>query len=113
MVGIGEVGLDFSKMKHDKRLLSLFPDLGLESHSSISYNWNKSIKLHQQGGVDMLILGEAIPYYKPSSKDFRCLGRWDSSILEAKQSHRTRVEQANGVLPRFSPEIRSVYQQHT
>lgn len=112
LVGIGELGLNMSLMGNGHRLLSIFPELDLDTRSSVSYNEHESISLHQQGGVGMILLGEILPYYKPGSKDFRRLGRWDSSILTAKQGHVTRVVHSYGVLPRASKEIGSVDQQH-
>lgn len=61
----------------------------------------------------MIMLGKILPYYKTGSKDNRRLGRWDSSILTAKQNHYTRVVHAYGVLPHSSIELGSVAQQHT
>jgi hypothetical protein len=112
LVGIGEVGLNMSLMKNGYRFLSVFPELGLETKSSVSYNEHENIRLHQQGGVGMILLGDILPFYKPGSKDFRRLGRWDSSIISGKQKHLTRVVHGYGVLPRPSEEIGSVYQQH-
>ena len=112
LVGIGELGLNMSLMRNGHRLLSIFPELGLDTRSSVSYNEHESISLHQQGGVGMILLGELLPYYKPGSKDFRRLGRWDSSILSAKQGHITQVVHSYGVLPRANKEIGSVDQQH-
>jgi hypothetical protein len=112
LVGIGELGLNMSLMGNGHRLLSIFPELGLDTCSSVSYNEHESISLHQQGGVGMIMIGEILPYYKPGSKDFCRLGRWDSSILTEKQGHVTRVVHSYGVLPRASKEIGSVDQQH-
>ena len=56
----------------------------------------------------MIMLGEILPYCKPGSKDFRRLGRWDSSILTAKQNHYTRVVHAYGVLPCSRIELRGL-----
>jgi hypothetical protein len=112
LVGMGEVGLNMSLMKNGHRFLSVFPELGLETRSSVSYNEHENICLHQQGGVGMILLGEILPFYKPGSKDFRRLGRWNSSIISGKQKHVTRVVHDYGVLPRPSEETGSVYQQH-
>ena len=112
LVGIGELGLNMSLMQQGHRLLSVFPELGLETRSSVSYNEHENIRLHQQGGVGMILLGDILPFYKPGSKDFRRLGRWDSSILSGKQDHVTRVVHAYAVLPRASEETGSVDQQH-
>ena len=60
----------------------------------------------------MILLGDILPFYKPGSKDFRRLGRWDSSIISGKQKHVTRVVHSYAVLPRSSDEIGSVHQQH-
>jgi hypothetical protein len=112
LVGIGEVGLNMSLMKNGYRFLSVFPELGLETKSSVSYNEHENIRLHQQGGVGMILVGDILPFYKPGSKDFRRLGQWDSSIISGKQKHVTRVVHGYGVLPQPSEEIGSVYQQH-
>jgi hypothetical protein len=60
----------------------------------------------------VILLREILPYYKPGSKDFRRLGRWDSSILSGKQNHISRVVHCYGVLPRASVELGSVHLQH-
>lgn len=50
----------------------------------------------------MIMLGEILPYCKPGSKDFRRLGRWDSSILTAKQT--TILELSMPIVFSLAPE---------
>jgi hypothetical protein len=109
--GLGEIGINWGLFHHGKRLLALLQGLDVEARSVTSHNAHERIGTHQQGGVGMLVLGEGIPYYKTSSKDFRKLGRWCSIVIQATPTHRTRLVYGYGV-GRLSSKIGSIDQQH-
>ena len=112
-VGLGEVGVNWSMMKHGKRLLSLLSEVENGARSSTAHNSRQSERhgIHQQGGVGLILMNEIVPYYKKGSKDFRHLGRWDSAIISGCQGHRTRLVQVYAVRPEYSEEMGSVCQQ--
>ena len=68
----------------------------------------------QQGGVGQIFRGEIKAFVKPSrsSKDFRKLGRWISTVISGRQGHVTRIIHAYAVRQTRSKEVGSVYQQH-
>lgn len=114
LIGLGEVGVNWSECQHGKCLLSLLSDIEKEARSSTAHNSHPSEQngIHQQGGVGIIVRSELMAYYKKGSKDFRNLGRWDSIVLSGSQRHRTRVVQSYAVLPAISQELGSLYQQH-
>ena len=114
IVGLGEIGVNWSKCRHKKRLLTLLPEIERSARSSTSHNSRQQERhgIKQQGGVGMIVLNDLLPYYKKGNKDFRHLGRWDSAILRGSQHHQTRVVQVYGVRPERSEQYGSVYQQH-
>ena len=114
IIGMAEVGVNWSMARHGKRLLTLLPDVEKSARCTTSHNLhgNERHGIRQQGGVGLVAIGDVIAYYKKGNKDFRNLGRWDSFILSAEQHHRTRVVHAYGVRSERSEKIGSVYQQH-
>lgn len=114
LVGLGEVGVNWSTCRHKKRLLTLLPEIERSAKSVTSHNsrFGERHGIRQQGGVGMLYLNDVIPYCKKGGKDFRHLGRWVSVILSGSQHHRTRIVQCYGVRPERSTQTGSVHQQH-
>ena len=115
-VGIGEVGVNWDCAKHTKRLLSLLPDLELGACSKTAHNalTEERLGAFQQGGVGQIYRGEIKNFVikNKSSKDFRHLGRWISTVISGRKGHNTRIIHAYAVRPNRSKEIGSVYQQH-
>ena len=76
LVGLGEVGVNWSTCRHKKRLLTLLPELERSAKSCTAHNARVGERhgIRQQGGVGMLLLNDIIPYSKKGGKDFRDLG---------------------------------------
>ncbi|KAL7484399.1 LOW QUALITY PROTEIN: hypothetical protein ACHAW6_010032 [Cyclotella cf. meneghiniana] len=110
-VGIGEVGVNWTKAVR-KRLLLLLPDITVEARTMTAHNTNKNIAIHQQGGIATMAFGELLNYYKKGSKDFCHLGRWRSFILQSIRGHRMRIVQDYGVRSSHSMILGLVDQQH-
>ena len=112
LIGMAEVGVNWSLAKHGKRLLSIFPQLERTARSSTAYNVHERHGIHQQGGVGFIARGGILQYFKKGMEDFRHLGRWDSVLISRDQYHRTQVVHVYGVRPERSENVGSVYQQH-
>jgi hypothetical protein len=112
IASFAEVGVNRSRSKHKKRLLTLLPDLSQSACCSTSHNrHDRSGAIKQQGGTGILVLGDLIQFYRKGRKDFRGLGRWDSCLLQDSPGHRTRYVQGYAVIDRFTPHLDSIYQQ--
>ena len=72
IASFAEVGVNWSRSRHKKRLLTLFPDLSQSARCSTSHNrHDRSGAIKQQGGTGILVLGDLIQFYKKGRKAFR------------------------------------------
>jgi hypothetical protein len=112
--GFSEVGIDWRRIPQRKRLDSWFRTCQDEYRTSKSYNSYKAITMttQQQGGIAIFAGKEFRQNILWSVGDFRGLGRWNSWIIQADPSHRTRMVVAYQVGQARQRCLRTIYQQH-
>ena len=107
-----EICQNWSAFPPSYRLSSWFKATRLvKAHTSHNTNPGENVGKYQPGGCGMVAMGSIQQYIRKSCSDFRHLGRWDSWLIYATPTHRTRVVTAYNV-GRGSPKgVATVYQQ--
>jgi hypothetical protein len=90
--GFSEISVDWRSTQR-KHLDSWFHTSQDEYYTSASHNCHEKIAMitKQQGGIAIFARKELRQYILQSVGNFRGLGRWNSWIIQADPSHRTRM----------------------
>ena len=90
--GFSEIDIIWQRLTHARGFSAWFRSHPDDFLTSTAHNTNENISsLHQQGGIALFAGKELRQYIKSSSKDSRCLERWNSWLISADPSHPTRV----------------------
>jgi hypothetical protein len=109
--GFSEIGIDWRGIPQRKHLDSWFRTCQDKYHTSASHNSYKAIKMtsRQQGGIAIFAGKEFRQYILWSVGNFRGLGRWNSWIIQADPSHRTRMVVAYQVGQAWQRGLHTIY----
>ena len=112
--GFSKNGIDSRRIPQRKCLDSWFRTFQDKYRTSASHNSHKAITktTRQQGGIAIFAGKEFRQYILWSVGNFRGLGRWNSWIIQADPSHRTRMVIAYQVGLARQRGLRTIYQQH-